>query len=79
MSSPQLPAIHSFYKLSGSPLCPHGFKQSEIIGEGFVHALRVVDIHGHAEQGNQREAHGHAVVVVGVDAGVGGRVGRRAT
>jgi len=65
-------AIHSVYKLSGSLSRLHGFKQSEIIGKGFIHALRIVDIHRHAEQGNQREAHGHAVVVVGVDADVGG-------
>ena len=43
----------------------------EVVGEGLGHALRVFDAHRQARrvEGGQRKAHGHAVVVVGVDAG----------
>ena len=43
----------------------------EVIGEGLGHALRVQDAHGQAGrvEGRQRKAHGHAVVVIGVNGG----------
>jgi hypothetical protein len=42
-------------------------KSGEELGEGLGDALRVVDRHRHAAERDEREAHRHAVVVVGVD------------
>src|SRR5690606_35720093 len=42
-------------------------EHAEILWAGLVHAFWIVDAHATVAQRNQREAHRHAVIVVGVD------------
>jgi len=64
-------AVHADHRDAGSAGLHHGKQGLEVVGEGLGDAGRVLDPHRQAvgiERG-QREAHRHAVVVVGVNAG----------
>ena len=49
----------------------------KVAGIGFGHAARVVDHQRHATQADQRKAHRHAVIIVGVDGDIALENGRR--
>ena len=60
--------------------CPLGLHDGsefrEVIREGLGNAAGIVDRHRHIAQGRQRKAHGHTVVVIGIDGDAGSQASR---